>query len=262
MPARRAIAVTRESESRPAQSRKRARSWPSRFAKKVVRSDLFQSLAARLAHSYMVFTYRTNPPVAGSDDMRKHIEGHKPVIIALWHGQQMLVQFTRPPEEPVAGLVSRSADAEINARVLQLSGNEVVRGSGGRDRGATNKKGGIQALLALRNALRRGRHVVMIADISKGAPRQAGEGVVALARISGRPIVPMALATSRHYVVKSAWDRMTINLPFGRRCLRLGHPIYVAADAGEDDLAAIRREVTEELNRVTAEAYSLVGKRK
>ena len=98
----------------------------------------------------------------------------------------------------------------------------------------------------------------MIADISKGAPRQAGEGVVHLAKFSGRPIIPMALATSRHYIVKRAWDRTTINLPFGRRCLRLGAPIYVPADAGDDEIAAIRQKVTEELNRVTADAYRLV----
>jgi lysophospholipid acyltransferase (LPLAT)-like uncharacterized protein len=170
----------------------------------------------------------------------------------------MLVQFTRPEGEAVAGLVSRSADAEINARVLQLSGNEVVRGSGGRNRRAAGRKGGVQALIALRDALRRGRHVVMIADISKGTPRQAGEGVVRLAKFSGRPIVPLALATSRHYVVKGAWDKMTVNLPFGRRCLRLGDPIYVPSDAGDADLAAFRQKVTHELNRVTEEAYRLV----
>ena len=263
MTARRAFAMMKESEqAEGAGARPRSRSRLSAAGKVLLRSNAFQSVAARLVHAIGVFVYRSNPPVAGSQDMLAHIEGHKPVIIALWHGQQMLVQFTRPQGEPVAGLVSRSADAEINARVLELSGNEVVRGSGGRDRGATNRKGGVRALIALRDALRRGRHVVMIADISKGAPRQAGEGVVHLAKFSGRPIIPMALATSRHYVVKRAWDRMTINLPFGRRCLRLGAPIYVPADAGDDDIAAIRQKVTEELNRVTADAYRLVRARK
>ncbi|WP_235891039.1 lysophospholipid acyltransferase family protein [Pararhizobium mangrovi] len=231
-----------------------------RFFKALLRSDAFQTVAARLLHTAMVATYRTNRPVAGSVDMLAHIEGHKPVIIALWHGQQMLVQFTRPLGEPVAGLVSKSADAEINARVLELSGNEVVRGSGGRERTQAARKGGIRALIALREALKRGRHVVMIADISKGSPRQAGEGIVRLAKISGRPIVPLALATSRHHVVARAWDRMTINLPFGHRCLRLGEPIYVPADADEAALAGFRKKVTDDLNRVTEEAYSRVGR--
>jgi lysophospholipid acyltransferase (LPLAT)-like uncharacterized protein len=229
-----------------------------RFGRALLRSDAFQNVASRLLYHATSFVYRTNRPVASSQDLLTHIAGHKPVIIALWHGQQMLVQYTRPPGEPVAGLVSKSPDAEINARVLELSGNEVVRGSGGRNRSATGRKGGIQALMAMRDALRRGRHVVMIADISKGVPRQAGEGVVRLAKLSGRPIVPMALATSRHYVVKGAWDKMTVNLPFGRRCLRLGEPIYVPRDAGDADLSLFRQKVTDELNRVTEEAYRLV----
>jgi lysophospholipid acyltransferase (LPLAT)-like uncharacterized protein len=233
-----------------------------RFGRSLLRSDAFQSVAARLLHGAMVFIYRTNPPVADSHDMLEHIRGQEPVIIALWHGQQMLVQFTRPQGEDVAGLVSKSADAEINARVLKLAGNEVVRGSGGRNRSATGRKGGVAALIAMRDALRRGRHVVMIADISKGAPRQAGEGVVRLAKFSGRPILPLALATSRHYVVKSAWDRMTVNLPFGRRCLRIGEPIYIPADAADEELAGFREKVTAELNRVTAQAYSFVEGRK
>lgn len=228
--------------------------------KKLLRSDFFQSAAAHILYRVLLFIWRTNPPVDASDDMRAKIASHEPVIIALWHGQQMLVQFTRPEGEHVAGLVSRSADAEINARVLKLAGNEVVRGSGGRNRSATGRKGGVAALIAMRDALRRGRHVVMIADISKGTPRQAGEGIVRLAKFSGRPILPLALATSRHYVVKSAWDRMTVNLPFGRRCLRIGEPIYIPADAGDEELARYREKVTAELNRVTAEAYRLVEK--
>lgn len=238
----------------------RHRSLADRIGRAFLGSPAFQAAAAFMLHYALVFIYRTNPPVAESEDMLARVEAHSPVIVAMWHGQQMLVQFTRPKGEPVAGLVSRSVDAEITARLIELAGNEVVRGSGGRSRKAAGRKGGVAALIAMRDALRRGRHVVMIADISKGAPREAGEGIVALARISGRPIVPLALATSRHYVVKSAWDKMTINLPFGRRCLRLGEPIYVPADADELTLADIRRRVTEDLNRVTAEAYRLVGR--
>jgi lysophospholipid acyltransferase (LPLAT)-like uncharacterized protein len=73
----------------------------------------------------------------------------------------------------------------------------------------------VEHLIAMRNALRDGVNVVMIADISKGEPRQAGEGIVRLAKISGRPIVPVALTTSRRYVLEKTWDKTTINLPFG-----------------------------------------------
>lgn len=227
-----------------------------RWGKALLRSDVFQSVAARLLHGALWFTYRTNRPVASSHDLKTLARERGPLIIALWHGQQMLVQFTRPEGETVAGLVSKSADAEINARVLLLSGNEVVRGSGGRERTQAGRKGGVSALIALRNALRNGRHVVMIADISKGHPREAGEGIVRLAKLSGRPIVPLALATSRYRVMETAWDRMVINWPFGRRCLRLGEPITVAGDADESELEKARAMLTDALNDVTRAAYA------
>jgi lysophospholipid acyltransferase (LPLAT)-like uncharacterized protein len=232
-----------------------------RFGKSALRSSLFQAIAARCLHSLLWLTYHTNPPVASSETLDDVARREGPLIIALWHGQQSLVQFTRPAGERVAGLVSRSADAEINARVLLLSGNEVIRGSGGRVREDTARKGGVQALIALRNALKQGCHVVMIADISKGEPRKAGEGIIRLARLSGRPIVPLALATSRYRIVEKAWDRMTINLPFGRRCLRIGDPIRVDRDADEEEIAAARQELTDRLNMVTAEAYRDAGAR-
>ena len=232
-----------------------------RARKAMLASDLFQAVASGCLHAWLAFTYRTNRPVPESDDLAAAVAGRMPVIIALWHGQQLLTQFVRPADAPVAAVVSRSADAEINARVLEKDDVHVIRGSGGRDRSGTAKKGGVAALKGMMDALKRGRNVVTIADISKGTPRQAGSGIVTLAKLSGRPIVPMAIATSRFHVVKKSWDKTTINLPFGRACLKLGQPIHVPQDASETDLEALRQRVTDELNCVTEQAYRAVGAR-
>ena len=184
-----------------------------------------------------------------------------PAIIALWHGQQFLVPFCSADWYQVAAIVSRSSDAEINARVLERFGVEVIRGSGGRERGREQQKGGIRALKAMADALARGKTVVMIADISKGTPREAGLGIVTLAKLSGRPIIPLAIATSRHHIVEKSWDKTTINLPFGRKCLKLGEPIYVPRDASDVVMQTCRQRVTDELNRATENAYLAVRKK-
>ena len=77
-------------------------------------------------------------------------------------------------------------------------------------------------LIALKRALDGGKNVAMIADIPHGTPREAGLGIVTLARLSGRPILPIALATSRRKVIEKSWDKTTINLPFGRASLTVG----------------------------------------
>jgi len=228
------------------------------IGKKILGMPGFQSTAAALACGALYAIYNTNRLVAESDDIKKSVGHDLPIIMALWHGQQLLAPFIYENNSTVAALVSRSDDAEINARVLGLLGVNVIRGSGGRRRKNAVEKGGIRALKSMTDLLGQGMNVVMIADISKGKPRKAGKGIVALARLSGRPIVPCAIATSRHYIVQNSWDKTTINLPFGRKCIKLGEPIYVPRDASENDVKDCRKRVTDELNSVTENAYRAV----
>ncbi|TIU55682.1 MAG: hypothetical protein E5W25_35095, partial [Mesorhizobium sp.] len=85
-----------------------------------------------------------------------------------------------------------------------------------------------------------------------------GLGIVLLARLSGRPILPAAIATSRRKVLERSWDKTTINLPFGRSSIVVGAPVFVPANADEAEMERKRQEVTAALNAATAEAYRLV----
>lgn len=182
----------------------------------------------------------------------------EPGIIALWHGQHLLTPAYYPKGRPLVAMVSRSADAELNALMIEKFGIEAVRGSGGRDSSRHLDKGGAKALIALKKSLTAGKNVAMIADIPHGTPRDAGLGIILLARLSGRPILPAAIATSRRKVLEKSWDKTTINLPFGRSSIIVGAPVFVPADADEAEMERKRQEVTASLNAATAEAYRLV----
>jgi len=110
----------------------------------------------------------------------------------------------------------------------------------------------------LKRALASGKNACMIADIPNGTPREAGLGVVLLAKLSGRPIFAVALATSRRKVLEKSWDKTVINLPFGRSAMTFGDPIFVDADADDAEMERKRQEVTAQLNAATAKAYRLV----
>ncbi len=167
-----------------------------------------------------------------------------------------------PKRKPLVAMVSRSADAELNALMLEKFGIEAVRGSGGRDNARHLDKGGAKALIALKKSLTAGKNVAMIADIPHGTPRDAGLGIVLLARLSGRPLLPVAITTSRRKVLEKSWDKTTINLPFGRSAVVIGSPIFVAADADEAEMERKRQEITAALNAATAEADRLVDGRR
>ncbi|TYR31987.1 DUF374 domain-containing protein [Mesorhizobium microcysteis] len=225
----------------------------------LVRSTFVKHLLATLIAGIVKFTYWTNPSVAGSDDPEPRIRALTPAIGALWHGQHLLGPAINPRHHKLVAMFSRSADAELNALVAQKLGFGIVRGSGGReDSRAKAEKGGARALITLKRTLDSGMNVAMIADIPHGTPREAGLGIVTLAKVSGRPIVPIAIATSRRKVLERSWDKTTINLPFGRRSLTVGEPIYVPSDAGPELMEEKRREVTAALNEATRRSYELV----
>ena len=98
----------------------------------------------------------------------------------------------------------------------------------------------------------------MTADVPPGPARRAGIGIVMMARLSGRPIVPCAAATSRFRALNT-WSRMTINLPGSKLAYVAGDPIWVAPDAGEAELEFARQQLERALNAATARAYEIVG---
>ena len=84
-------------------------------------------------------------------------------------------------------------------------------------------------------------------------------GILTLARFSGRPIVPVAVVTSRHLRFNS-WDRACLGLPFGRGAVVFGEPISVPREVEPDEFEAIRQRLEAEMNRVHDRAYTLVGR--
>lgn len=225
-------------------------------AKRILRSRPVQEALGFLVASYLKLVQRTNRFVMEPADAYSRIGPMMPVIAAMWHGQHFMIHFAKRPEDRAASLVSRSGDGEFNAIALRHLGIRAIRGSGARGRDI-RKKGGISAMRGMLRALSDGEMVVMTADIPKIA-RVCGEGIVTLAQLSGRPIVPVAVVTSRRIDFKS-WDRASLGLPFGRGAMVLGKPIHVARDADAAALELARQAVERELDTVHARAYALIG---
>lgn len=223
-------------------------------------SSVLKTALVQLMAAYLRLVHWTNPLVKGSADPRQAHKNHNPFIITFWHGRHIMGPFLRPKGEVIIAMFSRSADAELNARVGEKLGLETVRGSGGRNSKHKADKGGARALLTLNKALREGKTTAMIADIAHGKAREAGKGIILLAKLSGRPIVPYIYAFSREKVLEKTWDKTAIPLPFGRSIFLMGDAFYVPNDADDALLEEKRLELTEMMNRLTEEAYRQLGK--
>lgn len=252
--------VPQRAGRRDGESRRRPRRrLLSRLGTRLLRAPATQAAIANLAAGYLRFTNATTRLTFDPSDPYVMNASLAPVIFTMWHGQHFMLPFVRQYDLDVRVLISRHHDGEINARVAEKLGVQTIRGSTARNASRMLEKGALWGFMEMKSALEEGAFVCMTADISNLAPRRAGLGIVSLAKVSGRPIVPIAYASSRRIDVTS-WDRATINLPFSRAACAVGRIVDVPEDADDALLEEKRREVEDSLNEATARAYAIVDR--
>lgn len=224
----------------------------------MLRSSWVQRAAGFLAAEFLRLVWLTNRFSFDPPDVYDIVEPQMPAILAFWHGQHFMTPFIKTKESHRGKvLISRHRDGEFNALAAERLGIGTIRGSG--DHGsAFHRKGGVGAFKEMVRALAENYNVALTADVPKRS-RIAGLGIIMLARESGRPIMPFAMATSRFLRLKN-WDRTTINLPFGRGALVGGEIIMVPSDAGAQTMEELRARLEATLNDATRRAYAQVGR--
>jgi lysophospholipid acyltransferase (LPLAT)-like uncharacterized protein len=226
-------------------------------SRRIAHSRAAQKAIGLAAAEYLRFTWITSRLTLEPADFYEWIEPMQPCIIAMWHGQHLMTPFIRR-EHRVKVLISRHRDGEINAHAAGRLGVIPVRGSGDHG-GRFDLKGGVAAFKSMLTALAEGYNMALTADVPKVA-RVAGLGIVLLARASGRPICPVAVATSRRIVLDN-WDRSAVNLPFSRVAIVAGELINVPPDADDAEMEACRATVERRLAHVTERAYDIVDRK-
>jgi 3-deoxy-D-manno-octulosonic-acid transferase len=229
---------------------------PKGLSRRLQQSEFFMSGVSKLAARYIRAIYSNSEVLREPPDMDSYLERLHPMIVAMWHGQFLLLPLIKPKTVPVHNMVAKHTDGEMIGRILLHFDMGLIRGAGAGDSG--KDRGGAGALRAALKGIKSNLTVAMTADIPPGPARVAGMGIVTLARISGRPIVPLAIATGR-FVTLPTWSRFTIFLPFGKLAMVAGEPIHVPRDADEAALEACRQRVEAAMNAATARAYELAG---
>jgi lysophospholipid acyltransferase (LPLAT)-like uncharacterized protein len=227
--------------------------------KRLLRSRPVLRGAGHLLAAYLKLVQRTNPLAVEPADAYARLDAMGPVILALWHGQHFMIPFGKRAQDRFAVLISRHGDGEINATACEDYGIRPIRGSGAQRADQVRKRGGAAGLRGMLAALENGESVTLTADVPKIA-RVAGRGILTLAQLSGRPIVPVALTTSRTMTFAS-WDRASLGLPFGRSVMVLGEPITVPRSATASGVEALRQQLEAALDAVNARAAAAVGGR-
>ena len=175
----------------------------------------------------------------------------QPVIFCVWHNRLALslliqrdyVQKLQPARR-LAAIVSASRDGAMVARVLEHFDALPVRGSSSRR--------GPQALLELTRVAAQGRDLAITPDGPRGPRYVVQEGVIALAQLTGMPIVPVSYHLNWKFRTKS-WDGFQIPFPFARWTVTFGEPVGVPREATDAEREQARRDLETRLKNLTVD---------
>jgi lysophospholipid acyltransferase (LPLAT)-like uncharacterized protein len=174
--------------------------------------------------------------IIGEEKLQEYWARGEQVILSFWHDQLLLmVKGYRGPGAKI--LISASKDGELIARTMACFGQGAVRGSSSR--------GGRAAFRALMDLAPEPVYLFFPPDGPNGPRHQIKEGVVQLARLTGRPVVPMAFVCSLGHRF-SSWDRFLLPFPFGRAVFSFGEPLRFGKGDEPDRFAEVLQRAMEE----------------
>ncbi|MEZ5668594.1 MAG: lysophospholipid acyltransferase family protein [Alphaproteobacteria bacterium] len=215
------------------------------------RKDWARAILVRVIPLWVWFVFHTNRWQRDiPDSVQRLIADGKPVIWCFWHGRMLLMPGFTPRDKPVHVLISQHRDGRLIAEAVQRMRLQTVTGS--------SSKGARAATLTLMRLLRNGDSICITPDGPRGPRMRARIGPVALAALSGAPVVPVSYSTTRAKFNRS-WDRFLIPWPFGRAHLAVGEPIVLPQRADQATLAAARRRLEDSMNALTAAADRACG---
>lgn len=172
-----------------------------------------------------------------------------PAIYCIWHNRLALSMeayhgYIKKHNDGagLAAMASASRDGGMLIAVLQHSGVQPVRGS-------TSRRGP-QALRELTTWARRRYNLAITPDGPRGPRYVVQEGVIALAQLTGFPIVPVSFNLDWKITVKS-WDRFQIPLPFSRCEMIYEKPLFIPRDTPEAARENFRAQLEETMKAIT-----------
>jgi lysophospholipid acyltransferase (LPLAT)-like uncharacterized protein len=176
------------------------------------------------------------------------IEGGK--IICGWHGRSSIAG-AKYRDRGFWVIISLSKDGEIQNKIFQKLGFKTIRGSTGR--------GGERALVESIRALREGATMCITPDGPRGPSGIAQPGVLAMARKSGCALVPIGISSRPRILLKNAWDKHMIPVPFGKSMMVFGDAYYLDKGATEEEIEQVRLGLERDMHTLQAEAERLLG---
>ena len=176
--------------------------------------------------------------IVDKDKSDQFLASQTGIVMVFWHERLIAMPWLWPSPYPLHALQSPHPDGRMMSHAIGCFGVKTVWGSSNRNP--------LSGLLGLKRVLDNHGSVAITPDGPRGPARQCALGPVAIARMAGKPIVPMCWAVDRYWRA-SGWDKLIIPKPFACGHFIIGDPIYLD-DYNKDQLEKARQRLENALN--------------
>lgn len=206
---------------------------------------------------YVDFAMRTSKVEFYPPDYVEQVRAAYPVLFVIWHANMVACGYPVPDYERARALVSPHTDGKLGAAAIARWGGKVIYGTGATERQREGTRG-VGGTLEVLRALESGLSILLTADVPPLRGRKVSRGIVRIARLSGRPIVPIGIASTNRSILSRVWDQMQINHPFSRVAVVGGEHLTVDDTISDEDAL---KTVKQRLDAAYAEALAVTAKR-
>ena len=194
--------------------------------KKIVSNFFIKKVISILGLAYILITYYTSK-VTFSDriNIDTLCKKNENFIYAFWHDQLLMCPFTWKNNFDILILISKHKDGDIISKVISYMGFKTIRGSTSKP-GKIKNKGGFIAAKQILSSLKNNVCVGIAPDGPRGPRHEVSDGIINIARMSNKKIVPVALGFNSKWTLNT-WDKFIVPKFFNRINIAWGEPIEV-----------------------------------
>jgi len=169
-------------------------------------------------------------------------ENGVPAIGAFWHGRLLMMPVVYNGRK-LSFLVSPHRDGQVVGKALKRFGFHPILGS-------TTRKGfsGFKQMVKAYES-----DIAIVPDGPRGPRHRVQIGVIELAKLTGRAVVPLTFSASTRKVFNS-WDQFLLPYPFSKGVFIWGEPVHVDQNGDRTHLEEKRILLENRLNELTEKA--------
>lgn len=219
--------------------------------KKILDNFFIKQTISLIGIMYILLTYYTSRVTFSNeskiDSLSKNNENF---IYAFWHDQLLMCPFTWKNDLDILVLISKHKDGDIISRVISYLGFKTIRGSTNNPEKIKNK-GGFIAAKKILSSLKKNICVGIAPDGPRGPRHEVAEGIINIARMSNKKIIPVALGFKSKWTLNT-WDKFIVPKFFSSMKVSWGEPIEIQ----EEDNVKYQILLKKELDTLTESVNS------